>query len=44
MKKEKLLSAWSPKYSNEFVDADTFIETLYNSLTHRRHTPFVKHN
>jgi cyclase len=44
MKHEKLLSAWSPKYSNEFVDADTFIETLYNSLTHRQQTPFVKHN
>jgi cyclase len=44
MKKEKLLAAWSQKYSNEFVDTDSFIETLYNSLTHRKHTPFVKHN
>jgi glyoxylase-like metal-dependent hydrolase (beta-lactamase superfamily II) len=44
MKGEKLLAAWSQKYSNDFVDTDTFIETLYNSLTHRKNTPFVKHN
>jgi glyoxylase-like metal-dependent hydrolase (beta-lactamase superfamily II) len=44
MKKEKLLAAWSQKYSNDFVDTDTFIETLYNSLTHRKNMPFVKHN
>jgi len=44
MKKEKLLAAWSQKYSNNFVDTDTFVETLYNSLTHRKNTPFVKHS
>jgi glyoxylase-like metal-dependent hydrolase (beta-lactamase superfamily II) len=44
MEKEKLLAAWSQKYSNDFVDTDTFIETLYNSLTHRKNMPFVKHN
>jgi hypothetical protein len=44
MKKEKLLAAWSQKYSNDFVDTDAFIETLYNSLTHRKNMPFVKHN
>jgi cyclase len=44
MKKEKLLAAWSQKYSNDFVDTDIFIETLYNSLTHRKNTDFVKHN
>jgi cyclase len=44
MKKEKILAAWSQRYSNDFVDTDTFIETLYNSLTHRKNTPFVKHN
>jgi glyoxylase-like metal-dependent hydrolase (beta-lactamase superfamily II) len=44
MKKEKLLAAWSQKYSNDFVDTDTFIETIYNSLTHQKNTPFVKHN
>jgi glyoxylase-like metal-dependent hydrolase (beta-lactamase superfamily II) len=44
MKKEKLLAAWSQKYSNDFVDSDTFIETLYYSLTHQKNTPFVRHN
>ena len=44
MKQAKLLAAWSAKYSNDFVTTDTFIETLYNSLTHQQHTPFVKHN
>jgi hypothetical protein len=44
MKKAKLLAPWSAKYSNDFVTADIFIETLYNSLTHQQHTPFVKHN
>jgi cyclase len=44
MKNEKLLAAWSHKYSNDFVDTDAFIETLYNSLTHRKNTPFVKHS
>jgi glyoxylase-like metal-dependent hydrolase (beta-lactamase superfamily II) len=44
MKKEKLLAAWSQKYSNDFVDTDIFIETLYNSLTHQKNTGFVKHN
>jgi glyoxylase-like metal-dependent hydrolase (beta-lactamase superfamily II) len=44
MKQAKLLAAWSAKYSNDFVTTDIFIETLYNSLTHRPHTPFVKHN
>ena len=44
MKKEKLLAAWSQKYSNNFVDTDTFVETLYNSLTHRNNAPFVRHN
>ena len=44
MKKSNLLAAWSVKYSNDFVDTNTFIETLYNSLTHQQKTPFVKHN
>ena len=44
MKEAKLLAPWSAKYSNDFVTADIFIETLYNSLTHQQHTPFVKHN
>jgi predicted RNA polymerase sigma factor len=44
MKQAKLLAAWSAKYSNDFVTTDIFIETLYNSLTHQQHTPFVRHN
>jgi len=44
MKQEKLLAAWSGKYSNEFIDTDAFIDTLYNSLTHQQHTKYLKHN
>jgi hypothetical protein len=44
MKKEKLLAAWSPIYSNDFVDTDAFIDTLYNSLTHQQYTKYIKHN
>jgi cyclase len=44
MKKEKLLAAWKKKYSSDFLDSDKFIETLYNSLTQQKNTPFVKHN
>jgi hypothetical protein len=44
MKKQKLLAAWSATYSNDFVDADAFIDTLYNSLTHQQYTKYIKHN
>ena len=44
MKKEKLLAAWSPVYSNDFVDTDAFIDTLYNSLTHQHYTKYIRHN
>ena len=44
MKREKLLAPWSTTYSNEFVDTDAFIDTLYNSLTHQRYTKYLKHN
>jgi cyclase len=44
MKKEKLLAAWSATYSNDFIDTDAFIDTLYNSLTHQRYTKYLKHN
>ncbi len=44
MKKDKLLAAWSQKYSGDFIDSDKFIETLFNSLTQQKNTPFVKHN
>jgi cyclase len=44
MKRERLLAPWSATYSNEFVDTDAFIDTLYNSLTHQRYTKYLKHN
>jgi glyoxylase-like metal-dependent hydrolase (beta-lactamase superfamily II) len=42
MKQEKILDPWS-KWSGDFVKADGFIETLYNSLTGTK-GEFVKHN
>ena len=42
MKQEKILSPWA-KWSGDFVNQDTFIETIYNSLTNHP-GPFVKHN
>jgi glyoxylase-like metal-dependent hydrolase (beta-lactamase superfamily II) len=42
MKQEKILAPWA-KWSGEFLDADKFIETLYNSLTGSK-GEFTKHN
>ena len=42
MKQEKILGPWA-KWSGDFVNQDTFIETIYNSLTNHP-GPFVKHN
>jgi glyoxylase-like metal-dependent hydrolase (beta-lactamase superfamily II) len=42
MKQEKVLEPWK-KWSGDFLDADKFIETLYNSLTETK-GDFVKHN
>jgi cyclase len=42
MKKEKILEPWA-KWSGDFVNADAFIETLYNSLTGTK-GEFLKHN
>jgi cyclase len=42
MKQEKVLSPWK-KFSGDFVNEDTFIETLYNSLTGHK-GEFLKHN
>jgi cyclase len=42
MKQEKILAPWA-KWSGDFVNQDTFIETLYNSLTNHP-GQFVKHN
>jgi len=44
MKKDKVLAAWDKKYSGQFITSDLFIETLYNSLTNNKNSPFVKHN
>ncbi|HKF25363.1 MAG TPA: MBL fold metallo-hydrolase [Candidatus Acidoferrum sp.] len=42
MKQEKILAPWA-RWSGDFVNQDTFIETIYNSLTNHP-GPFVKHN
>jgi len=42
MKKDKILDPWQ-KWSGQFINADTFIETLYNSLTNTK-GQFVTHN
>ena len=42
MKQEKILAPWA-KWSGGFLDADKFIETLYNSLTGSK-GEFMKHN
>jgi len=42
MKQEKILEPWA-KWSGGFLDADKFIETLYNSLTGSK-GQFLKHN
>ena len=42
MKQAKILDPWS-KFSGQFVNADAFIETLYNSLTGHK-GEFLKHN
>jgi glyoxylase-like metal-dependent hydrolase (beta-lactamase superfamily II) len=45
MKQEKILEPWREKWAPEkgFINADAFIETLYNSLTGHK-GEFVKHN
>ena len=42
MKQEKILAPWE-KFSGGFINADAFIETLYNSLTGHK-GEFLKHN
>jgi cyclase len=42
MKQEKILEPWKT-WSGQFIDADKFIETLYNSLTGKA-GQFLKHN
>jgi cyclase len=45
MKQEKILEPWREKWAPEkaFINADAFIETIYNSLTGHK-GEFVKHN
>lgn len=43
MKQEKILASWEKKWSGDFINADAFIETLYNSLTGNK-GQFLKHN
>lgn len=43
MKQAKLLEPWK-KYSGDFIKEDTFLETIYNSLTGQKNGKFIKHN
>lgn len=43
MKEKKILEPWK-KYAGDFVSADAFIETLYNSLTGQKNGKFIRHN
>jgi cyclase len=42
MQQANLLGAWSAKYNGDFVKADTFLESLYYSLTKARHAAAAK--
>jgi glyoxylase-like metal-dependent hydrolase (beta-lactamase superfamily II) len=42
MQKAKILEKWQ-KYSGDFVSTDVYIETVYNSLTGKKGSGFVKH-
>jgi cyclase len=43
MKQAKLLDPWK-KYDGDFIKADAFLETLYNSLTGQKNGKFIPHN
>lgn len=43
MKQAKLLDPWK-KYAGEFINADAFLDTLYNSLSGQKKGEFIKHN
>ena len=43
MKQAKLLEPWK-KYSGDFINADAFLDTIYNSLTGQKTGKFIKHN
>mgnify|MGYP003386357439 CR=1 FL=1 len=44
MKRAKILAQWSKKYSNDFIDTNSFIDTLYSSLTHQKYSKYRIHN
>jgi glyoxylase-like metal-dependent hydrolase (beta-lactamase superfamily II) len=44
MKMQGLLAPCSKQYSGDFISTDTFLETLYSSLTQSGHPRFVRHN
>jgi cyclase len=43
MKQAKLLDPWK-KYDGDFIKQDTFLETLYNSLSGQKNGKFIRHN
>jgi hypothetical protein len=43
MKTAKVLAAWQ-KWSGTFITTDTWIETLYNSLSGKKNVGFTRHN
>lgn len=43
MKQAELLDPWK-KYAGDMINADAFLETLYNSLTGQKNGKFIKHN
>jgi cyclase len=43
MKRARLLDPWK-KYEGDFIKQDTFLETLYNSLSGQKNGKFIKHN
>jgi cyclase len=43
MKQEKILAPWEKRWTGDFISANAFIETLYNSLTGTK-GEFMKHN
>ena len=43
MKQAKLLEPWK-KFSGDFITQDTFLETLYSSLTGQKTGAFIKHS
>jgi hypothetical protein len=42
MKPEKLLGPWK-RYPGDFINADTFIGTIYNSMTGQKNHKFIKY-